>query len=144
MKQIIKPLAVGLVLAILPIGGASIADNIPPSSRLRTWAEVQANTQVTKSVSHHSNTELKVRELPTMPGFAIQLGAFSSFENAAILVRQLQQKGIQNLFFRKKQVGNVLFHKVVVGPFKERNNALKRWNSISRTHGLKEGYVTSI
>ena len=140
MKQITKSLAVGLFLVSSSLSGSPTGHDSPPYHRLRTWAEIHS---VTKSVSKKT-VKSKVAVLPTMPGYAVQLGAFSSRSNAENLVLTLQKKGVQNIYYHQKNIGGRTFHKVVVGPFRERKNATQRWSLIRRAYHLNEGFVTAI
>ena len=153
MKQFTKPLAIGLFFIAMNLGISSSSDYSPPYHRLRTWAELHAQASAHTRVLTYSKKKTvaksilksyKVEELPSMPGFAVQLGAFTSQRNAENLIYALRQKGVQNLFYRKVVVQSKTYHKVVIGPFRDRKNAVKRWSAVSKRHGLKEGYVTVI
>lgn len=147
MKQFTKTLAIGLFLVSSTLVGSPAEDHAPSAYRLRTWAEIHAGARTFKSESHrinHHSSKSKIKVLPVMPGFAVQLGAFSSRSNAENLVFILQKKGVENIYYHRSVVRGKTFHKVVVGPFRERKNAIQRWSLIRNAYGLKEGYVTAI
>ncbi len=143
MKQITKTLGFALMLVSMPVGKIGFANNEPPTSRLRYWSEIHASKKVVRTVTTTNHSSV-VRELPAVPGYAVQVGAFSDFNNAENFILSLRRKGIGYIYFKKRWVNGKPFYKVVVGPFRERKNAAGWRDEIKRNYGVNDGFVVTL
>jgi len=138
MRQITKTLAVAIVLVWSSMSTTGFANDEPPASRLRTWSDICSSKDSERSAAPQLAV---VREMPAMPGFAVQVGAFGDIENAKRLILSLKGKGLHHIFLKKSWVSGKPFYKVVVGPFRERINAANRRDEIKQFYGVSDGFV---
>lgn len=94
-------------------------------------AQVKTEKQENLSLSPATVSE----ELKTGSHYALQVGAFSSLENAEKLARQLKEL-FDHIFIRQETVNGTVFHKVLIGAFGAEDEAL----SFGKQHLEKDGY----
>jgi rare lipoprotein A len=74
---------------------------------------------------------------PVQEGFGVQVGAFQAWENAILLLHQLQRKDIRNLLVALSDAGGNTPFKVMVGPYHTREEALAMQSLLLHTHQLQ-------
>lgn len=76
-------------------------------------------------------------EPPAKITFSVQVGAFSKEENAGALMDSLKSKGYNAFILSGDRSGRVTLHRVLVGAFENRADALKHSRVIQQREGLK-------
>ncbi len=69
--------------------------------------------------------------------YSIQVGAFANERNAVSLVDKLKQKGYKSFILRQSRPGGKILHKVLIGKFDRRKEALESSRILLQKQGIE-------
>lgn len=94
-----------------------------------------AETDTTKIVQEKKKIPPKKSEFFKKTGYSVQVGAYENEKNAVLFVNKLKEKGYEVFVIKDLRADNISVHRILVGKFKNKNEAL----NLSRVIRQKEG-----
>jgi DNA-binding response OmpR family regulator len=96
-----------------------------------------AETGKTNIVQGKKKIPPKKSEFFKKTGYSIQVGVYENEKNAVLFVDKLKKKGYNVFVIKELRADNISVHKVLVGKFKNKNEALKLSKVIRQKEGIQ-------
>lgn len=96
-----------------------------------------AETGKTNIVQGKKKIAPKKSEFFKKTGYSIQVGVYENEKNAVLFVDKLKKKGYEVFVIKELRADNISVHKVLVGKFKNKNEALKLSKVIQQKEGIQ-------
>ncbi len=118
-----------------------MAEELPPVQAPPTRAQAYTVTEKGFVPAADPGASLIHTLLPENPGYTVQLGAFSQYENAAESIRARQREGLKEVYLYETPEANGLTrYRVVLGKFESRAEAERRKEELNALSGI-QGFV---
>ena len=96
-----------------------------------------AETDTTNIIEEKKKIPPKKSEFFKKTGYSVQVGVYENEKNAVLFVDKLKKKGYNVFVIKELRADNISVHKVLVGKFKNKNEALKLSKVIRQKEGIQ-------
>ncbi len=96
-----------------------------------------AETGTTKIVQEKKKIPPKKSEFFKKTGYSVQVGVYENEKNAVLFVNKLKKKGYEVFAIKDLRANNRSVHRVLVGKFKNKNEALNLSKVIQQKEGIQ-------